>query len=201
MAQVFDYKVGELNVPLHARYLVSGLPVTGLTIRVQVRDTKTGYYLDFADNTFKSSGWTQKQQTLPDIGNGQYQYLWNASLSVIDSAIIAAEYEVVDLDYAAETTDFLLFGTSALDPSDVAREVWRRQTSMDSAYPGSYGVLVVGTDENVAIIKGIETGRWKIENNQLILYKGDNVTEVARFNLFDSTGQPTEDQVFDRVKV
>jgi len=200
MAQVFDYSVGETNVPLHARYLSNGIAVTGLTIRVQIRNTKTGYYLDFNDNTFKNSGWTTKQITLADIGNGQYQYLWNSSLSVIDSAIIAAEYEVVDLTYAAESTDFLLFGVAALSPSDVAREVWRRQTSMDSGYPGSYGVLVVGTNDDVAVVKGIETGRWKIEDNQLILYKGDNVTEIARFNLFDRDGQPTEDQVFDRVK-
>lgn len=47
----------------------------------------------------------------------------------------------------------------------------------------------------------IQYGRWKIENDQMIFYKVDNVTEVARFNLLDDNGNPTMDAVFDRVKV
>lgn len=41
-------------------------------------------------------------------------------------------------------------------------------------------------------IKDIEGGMWEIENNQMIFYKSDNITEVARFDLFDEGGQPTE---------
>lgn len=47
----------------------------------------------------------------------------------------------------------------------------------------------------------IEYGRWHIINNQMIFYKEDNTTEVARFNLFDDSGNPTMDAVFERVKV
>ena len=47
----------------------------------------------------------------------------------------------------------------------------------------------------------IQYGRWYINNNQMIFYKEDNVTEVARFNLFDDNGNPTMDAVFDRVKI
>lgn len=47
----------------------------------------------------------------------------------------------------------------------------------------------------------IQYGRWYIVNNQMIFYKEDNATEVARFNLFDDSGNPTMDAVFDRVKV
>jgi len=47
----------------------------------------------------------------------------------------------------------------------------------------------------------IQYGRWKIINNQMIFYKEDNSTEVVRFDLFDDTGSPTMDAVFDRVKV
>jgi hypothetical protein len=47
----------------------------------------------------------------------------------------------------------------------------------------------------------IQFGRWKIIGNQMIFYKADNVTEVARFNLFDDLGAPTMDSVFERVKV
>ena len=53
----------------------------------------------------------------------------------------------------------------------------------------------------LAFISSIEGGRWRIVNNQMIFYEDDNVTEVARFNLFDSDGQPAETDVFERVRV
>lgn len=47
----------------------------------------------------------------------------------------------------------------------------------------------------------IQYGRWKIENNQMIFYKDDNLTEVARYDLFDENGTPTIEAVFERIKV
>ena len=47
----------------------------------------------------------------------------------------------------------------------------------------------------------IQYGRWRILNNQMVFYKEDNVTQVAAYNLFDDTGTPSMDAVFDRVKV
>lgn len=44
-------------------------------------------------------------------------------------------------------------------------------------------------------------GRWEIKNNQMLFFRSDNITEVARFNLFDDAGNPTMDAVFQRVKV
>jgi hypothetical protein len=44
-------------------------------------------------------------------------------------------------------------------------------------------------------------GRWKIVNNQMLFYAPDNVTLLATFNLFDDTGSPTMDAVFERVLV
>jgi hypothetical protein len=41
-------------------------------------------------------------------------------------------------------------------------------------------------------IKDIEGGKWKVENMQMVFYKDDNTTEVARFNLFDSQGIPDD---------
>ena len=60
-----------------------------------------------------------------------------------------------------------------------------------------------GTAEKVEFIKDIEGGRWKIDQdtNQMIFYKSDNVTEVARFNLRDSSGNPNAESVFARVRV
>jgi hypothetical protein len=50
-------------------------------------------------------------------------------------------------------------------------------------------------------IYDIQYGRWRIVNDQMIFYREDNSTEVARFNLFDDAGNPTMDAVFERVKV
>lgn len=59
-----------------------------------------------------------------------------------------------------------------------------------------------GTEESVEFIKDIEGGRWKIDEdaNQMIFYKADNVTEVARFNLKDSSGNPNSESVFARLR-
>jgi len=51
---------------------------------------------------------------------------------------------------------------------------------------------------DVALIKQIETGRWKIIDNQMIFYQDDNSTEVARFNLYDSNGQLSQANIFER---
>lgn len=53
----------------------------------------------------------------------------------------------------------------------------------------------------LAFLAAIEGGRWKIISNQMIFYKSDNVTEVARFNLLDKDGSPTEKNVMERARV
>lgn len=199
MSEVFEYQVGML-LPLYLRYTEDGIAITGLSVKVSLRDTQTGKYLDFNDNTWKFAGWVEKQKVLIDLGDGQYQYMWDSSLAVSTAMILAGEYEVVDVVYGAVSTDFLTFGIAALDPSAVAAAVWNRATSLHTT-PGTFGVLVKDAGADIEIVKEIETGRWKILNNQLILYKADNVTEVVRFNLYDKLGALTEDQVFDRVKV
>lgn len=49
-------------------------------------------------------------------------------------------------------------------------------------------------------IYDIEHGRWRIVGDEMIFYKEDNVTEVARFDLYDENGLPTSDAVFERVR-
>lgn len=54
----------------------------------------------------------------------------------------------------------------------------------------------------VELVKDFNEGRWRIDNNthQMIFYKADNTTEIARFNLYDSAGNPAVENVFDRQK-
>lgn len=44
-------------------------------------------------------------------------------------------------------------------------------------------------------------GRWKVENNQLTLYKEDGVTVLRTFDLKDGDGLPSSSQVFERAPV
>jgi hypothetical protein len=59
--------------------------------------------------------------------------------------------------------------------------------------------LVSGT---VGQLYDINYGRWKIDEttNQMIFYKDDNVTEVARFDLTDRLGAPTFESPFERTR-
>lgn len=47
----------------------------------------------------------------------------------------------------------------------------------------------------------VEEGRWRIVNNQLIIYDSDGVTPLYTFDLFDKDGNPTQKDVTERVPV
>lgn len=60
-----------------------------------------------------------------------------------------------------------------------------------------------GSASDVSFIKDMLGGRWLIDEttNQLVCYKADNSTEVARFDLFDKDGNPTFVNIMERVRV
>jgi len=70
----------------------------------------------------------------------------------------------------------------------------------DFVNPGTLAAAVWLHEDGV-FLKDIEGGKWKIIGNQMIFYKDDNTTEVARFNLFDSAGSPTMTNVYERQRV
>lgn len=47
----------------------------------------------------------------------------------------------------------------------------------------------------------IETGRWKIVNNQMIFYDTDETTPIYTFNLKDSSGNATSENPVEREPV
>lgn len=55
-------------------------------------------------------------------------------------------------------------------------------------------------------IKQVEEGRWKIfttggDANRLVFYQADGVTVLKKFDLKDSSGNPTTTNIFERVPV
>lgn len=49
------------------------------------------------------------------------------------------------------------------------------------------------------IVKKIQTNRWIVASNQLIIYDDDRTTPLYTFNLFDQNGIPTMTSIFQRV--
>lgn len=56
----------------------------------------------------------------------------------------------------------------------------------------------VKIDQKIA--RYIHTGRWQVDENtnQMIFFQDDNVTEIARYALFDRNGASSIDELFER---
>ena len=69
----------------------------------------------------------------------------------------------------------------------------------------SNGNIVFATDEveiDSRLTRHFTVGQWEIDKstNEMIFYQDDNVTEMGRFDLKDSAGTPSTDEVFKRIR-
>lgn len=111
-------------------------------------------------------------------------------ITVTDGVIIA---EGVGSLVDAATREHLVTGmhgnlmiqNSLISNKMVTKEVWE-----DAA--------AVQLIADVSFVKDIEGGKWEIVGNQMIFYKEDNTTEVARFDLFNASGQAAETNIMKR---
>lgn len=103
--------------------------------------------------------------------------------------IIRGIGKLTDNSKAGATVD----ATHLLGKESIEGYIWDGLTA-DHTATGSFG-------EALSFIKSVEGGKWKIENNQMLMYKEDNQTLVAKFNLFDSSGQPASTDVYERRRV
>jgi hypothetical protein len=120
-----------------------------------------------------------------------YQLL-DTSGGVVSSRTTTGVYQTAPGIYAA----YVSF------PDDFRGQIlWDTGTTFVTA---SYATEQYNYEENnprVDSIYDVQFGRWRIVGDQMLFYKEDNATEIARFNLFDDAGNPTMDAVFERVKV
>ena len=73
------------------------------------------------------------------------------------------------------------------------------------------GVVFVGSEDidirdiakqtDMAFVRQIEQGRWRIVNEQIIYYAEDRVLPLMVFNLKDINGLPSNVNIFERVPV
>lgn len=78
------------------------------------------------------------------------------------------------------------------------------ETAAAEAEAAAAGVLVVDGKvdtiaADVAVLRQMESGRWRIVDNQMIFYADDGVTPLRTFDLKDADGVPTMTDVFERV--
>ena len=99
-------------------------------------------------------------------------------------AAVGSKMDIVDAPSSA--------GKTAL-ANAAADQVWDEVASGHVA-SGSAGNLL-------GLVHSILGGKQQIIGNQLVCYAADNATEVARFNLFDSDGDPTMVAVYLRTRV
>lgn len=99
-------------------------------------------------------------------------------------AAVGSKMDIVDAPSAT--------GKAAL-ANAAADQVWDEVASGHVAF-GSAGALL-------GLVHSILGGKQQIVGNQLVCYAADNLTEVARFNLFDATGDPTMVSVYLRTRV
>ena len=59
-----------------------------------------------------------------------------------------------------------------------------------------------GLEEDVDYTRHIQAGRWLIHTGtfEMIFFREDNETEIARYSLTDRSGDASFDEVFERVK-
>lgn len=148
----------DIKVPLELIIEQEGIGgVTGKSPIVRLRDgTTSNSYLDFADNTFKTSFWTTQDQALAEIGNGHYSYVLDLSLItvLVVGNMLVAEFMVDDGgDIIGSDHDIIIIGLTTFeslltDISLIRKSVTNR---MEEA-PGNPGVLTLYDDDDSTAI-------------------------------------------------
>lgn len=86
-----------------------------------------------------------------------------------------------------ETTAYVMLPTGIASKELIGEAVWEHESGVQAL-------------EDIARIKNIEEGNWKIEGTQMIFYNISG-TELFRYNLFDKDNQPSDVNVYKREKV
>lgn len=122
--------------------------ITALAPTVAIRDAIVPtLFLDWADNTFKSAGWTLKHKIMTDAGGGRYTQSLNLALitTADQTSQYSAEYAVDNGgDVKGVAMDDIFLTRVEADTRLIARIARNRLEES----PGNPGVLVLYDDDN-----------------------------------------------------
>lgn len=169
----------------------------GEKVIVTSNEDKTDYVLTTAYDAAKNAASQSSVNTI-DVETDKIQTI-DDNLDTLKAEIEGSlpgliSLIVTNLD---TTVSSRLAGSSYTAPDNTG--IGNIKTQTDKIQVIDDNIDLIKTD--ITRIKDIEEGRWKIEANQMIFYKPDNITELFRFNLFDSLGTPTMINVADRSRV
>lgn len=158
----------KINQACQLRFTVLDVddsPVTGL-----LPSSFVVRLYDPADNEVSGSYTIVRKE----LGNGDYEALFTTD-------VLGRWYIVVTHPIYFKWGKAAEIICSSEDVSSIAGELTNIENKIDS-------VTI-----DVTFIKDIEGGRWEIDGHQMVFYKDDNTTEVARFDLtFDGDLNPIE---------
>ena len=160
---------------LFAFFTNAGIPALGLIPTIDVWDSALNHPIN--------------AQAMTEIAGGWYQYDFVAYNDTVDYVIRA--------DGGAGLADFerYVFASNECDSSIAESEV------NIIAEVDANEVKIDAMTVTLNFLRDIEGGRWRITGNQMLFYAADNVTLVATFNLFDSDGNPSMENVAERRRV
>lgn len=186
-----------------AFYSVSGVPSTGLTPTIDIRNIATGALVITAGNmTEVGSGWYKYDFTTAvagvdyvfvcDGGSGLTsieRYVAGSTDDAVASTVAAAVWDELESSHVAAGSMGLLLGNLNdvdMAVSDIptkaenAAAVWDAlETSHVAA--GSMGLAL-------SQIRQIETGKWAIVGNTMTLYADNGTTVIKAFTITDKHG-------------
>jgi len=188
-----DFAIGDLDTEGFFAYLVTSAGCDQYSGMMYVEDF-SNYKADVSLLALEATAQSIKGSTdnLP---------VDPADESLLEAAILAA-HAITD---AAIATAQAILDTLPPDPADessLEMFIIAAQANVEAAITAGHNI----TDAKVDTVQGDldyvyqkERGRWKIENDKLIYYKADGVTPLRTFNLFDSQGDPTSENPYERV--
>jgi hypothetical protein len=130
--------------------------VIGQNPTARLRDgTTTNRYWDWATDTFKTSGWVQRDVTLLEVGRGHYtEHLHLATIGAVLGSIFIVEYHVDDGgDVIGDDSDVIVIGADGLISfvaltADV-KLIRQSITNRMEEFPGTPGRLILWEDDGV----------------------------------------------------
>lgn len=137
--------------------------VAGLSPTVRFRRASDGFYLDFADDTFKGSGWTTQSASMTDLGGGHYQRLLDLSaVGVVPTSVYIAEYAVDD----GGDINSIANDVYNVEDLELVRQLGSNRLE---EVPGNPGQLTLFDDDGVSV-----RARWEVRD-----VTGSSVTAVV----------------------
>lgn len=123
--------------------------------------------------------------------DGTYQFRVIGTIITDDESIrtVQPDSGYVEITFQVTSQGIIVAvgsGVTEQDKQDIANLVWQHTKGTN-------------LDTRINFIRKIQEGRWKIYNNQLIIYDDDGVTPIKTFDLLSATGTPTERDVYERV--